>query len=58
MCGGKLSATVLSYLPGTPGKRFAEKTVNGSVNVCARMGETPVCTRIEPGSGAGGLWSD
>ena len=42
-------------LPGTPGKRLAEKTTNGSVNVCASTGETSVWTRTAPDSGAGGL---
>ena len=41
--------------PGTPGNRFAEYTVNGSVNVCANIGENPVMTRVAPGSGAGEL---
>ncbi len=42
-------------LPGTPGNRFAENTVNGSVKVCARTGEMSVWTLVEPYSGAGGL---
>lgn len=40
---------------GTPGKRFAEKTTKESVKVCASTGDTSVCTRVAPRSGAGGL---
>ena len=42
-------------LPGTPGKRFAEKTTKGSVKVWARTGDMSVCTPDARGSGAGGL---
>jgi len=38
---------------GTPGKRFAENTTKGSVKVWAKTGETSVCTRTAPLSGAG-----
>ena len=34
--------------PGTPGKRLAEYTTNGAVNVWASTGDTLVCTRGEP----------
>jgi hypothetical protein len=40
---------------GTPGKRFAENTVKGSVNTCARTGDTLVCTELESPFEAGGL---
>ena len=43
--------------PGTPGKRFAEKTTKGSVKVWARTGDMSVCTPGARGSGAGGLWA-
>ena len=41
-CGVRLR--IIFGVPGTPGKRLAEYTMNGSVNVCASTGETSQCT--------------
>ena len=41
--------------PGTPGKRFAEYTVNDSVKLWARIGAEVVMTLFAPGSGEGKL---
>lgn len=38
----RLFESSLGSIPGTPGKRFAEYTTNGSVKVWARTGETSV----------------
>lgn len=46
-----------AVVAGTPGKRFAEYTVKGSVKICAKTGDTPVCTEFESPLGAGGLYT-